>query len=195
MIASRIVSFFLFTATVITTGAFASPIADNVDAVQKRQATDASSQTLAILTALQGSTNSILPQISSLSSSGQANSDTLTPLISQLTASFSTASGSLSAVQPESDWQHPQVPHDKIAALIAAILNDVLITLDGVLLFDVPALLVTVDVVVSTLLTDVEFVLAGVLTLVSGLLGTVTLLLSALGFTLISSVLGLVLGL
>jgi len=195
MIASRIVSFFLFTATVITTGAFASPIADNVDAVQKRQVTDASSQTLAILTTLQGSTNSILPQISSLSSSGQANSDTLTPLISQLTASFSTASGSLSSVQPESDWQHPQVPHDKIAALIAAILNDVLITLDGVLLFDVPALLVTVDVVVSTLLTDVEFVLAGVLTLVSGLLGTVTLLLSALGFTLISSVLGLVLGL
>jgi len=195
MIASRIVSFFLFTATVITTGAFASPVADNVDAVQKRQAADASSQTLAILTTLQGSTNSILPQISSLASSGQANSDNLTPLINQLTASFSTASTSLSAVQPETDSRKPQVPHDKIAELIAAILNDVLVTLDGVLIFDVPALLTTVDVVVSTLLTDVDFVLAGILTLVSGLLGTVSILLSALGFTLISGVLGLLLGL
>jgi len=143
------------------------------------------------LTTLQGSTNSILSQISALSSSGQANSDNITPLINQLTDSFNTTSTSLSTLQPENDSENPQVPFDQIAELISAGLQGVLTTLDGIVTLDVPTLLATVDVALSTLLADVGFLLPGVLTLVSDQQAGISVLLSELDFTLTANVLGL----
>lgn len=61
MIASRIL-LFLFTAT-MSAGTFASPTG-SAGVVQTRQDPDTSTEVLAILTTLQGSTNSILPQLS-----------------------------------------------------------------------------------------------------------------------------------
>ncbi|KAJ7872481.1 hypothetical protein B0H14DRAFT_3860354 [Mycena olivaceomarginata] len=133
--------------------------------VEKRSST-ADIQT--VFNTLKGSTDSILPQITALSSGGNASDDT--------------------ARKRQSD--------DDIANLVAGILTDVTNALDGLLAdaSSIPALgglLAGVDTSLNQVLLGLEVLLAGVLNLVANLLVDVAGLLRSLALGLTLATLGL----
>ncbi|KAJ7787944.1 hypothetical protein B0H14DRAFT_3578452 [Mycena olivaceomarginata] len=145
--------------------------------VEKRSST-ADIQT--VFNTLKGSTDSILPQITALSSGGNASDDTVTPLINDLTAAFDTATASLATPLARRGAQAPDVTN----------------TLDGLLAdaSSIPALgglLAGVDTSLNQVLLGLEVLLAGVLNLVANLLVDVAGLLRSLALGLTLATLGL----
>ncbi|KAJ7243070.1 hypothetical protein C8J57DRAFT_1084140 [Mycena rebaudengoi] len=186
MFALRFASLFLLSATFVS----ASPTF-NAGLVEKR-ASNADIQT--VFTTLKSSTDSILPQITDLVSSGTATDATVTPLINDLTTALNTATTSLGglALPVLSKRQS----NDEVAALVAEILTDVTTTLDGLLgsAASIPALgglLLGVDAALHQVLFGLEILLAGVLNLVATLLVDVAGLLRSLAFGLTLAALGL----
>ncbi|KAJ7511284.1 hypothetical protein B0H11DRAFT_2269042 [Mycena galericulata] len=100
MFALRFSSLFLFAATLAT--ATPVPASAGLAVVNKRQSTASVTN---ILTTLQGSTGSILPQISGLSSSGTASDTTVAPLLAELTSALGIATASLSSLPASSKRQ------------------------------------------------------------------------------------------
>ncbi|KAJ7342956.1 hypothetical protein DFH08DRAFT_873864 [Mycena albidolilacea] len=159
--------------------------------VEKRSST-ADIQT--VFNTLKGSTDSILPQITALSSGGNASDDTVTPLINDLTAAFDTATASLAALSPVEARKRQS--DDDIANLVAGILTDVTNALDGLLAdaSSIPALgglLASVDTSLNQVILGLEVLLAGVLNLVANLLVDVAGLLRSLALGLTLATLGL----
>ncbi|KAJ3740560.1 hypothetical protein DFH05DRAFT_1581627 [Lentinula detonsa] len=161
-------------------------------AVQKRQDT-ADIET--ILNTLKSSTDSILPQITSVGQSGNASDTTVTPLINELNTALNTATSSLAALQTSSRKARRQ-SDDDIATLVAGILTDIADSLstlldDAAAIPDLGSLLTGVDAALDEVLKGLEILLAGVLTLVADLLVDVAGLLSSLAFGLTLASLGL----
>ncbi|KAJ7865023.1 hypothetical protein B0H14DRAFT_2735057 [Mycena olivaceomarginata] len=104
-----------------------------------------------VFNTLKGSTDSILPRINSLVSSGTASDATVTPLISQLTTAFNTA-------------QAKRQSDEDVAVLVAGIVTAVPPHIPAL-----PGLIVQIDIARQELLIGLDVILAGVLTLVGGL--------------------------
>ncbi|KAF7364578.1 Sc15 protein [Mycena venus] len=156
--------------------------------VEKRSST---ADIESVLNTLKSSTDTILPQITALTSGGTASDATVTPLISDLTAALDTASASLATLSPVESRKRQS--DDDIANLVAGIVTDVANALDGLLseastIPDLGTLLAGVDTSLNQVLVGLETLLAGVLNLVATLLVDVAGLLRslALGLTLAS---------
>ncbi|TDL20465.1 hypothetical protein BD410DRAFT_725859 [Rickenella mellea] len=127
----------------------------------------------AVFTTLKASSDTILPQITSLASGGTATDDTVTPLINDLTAALDTATASLGALDATSILKKRQ-SSDDIANLVAGIITDITNALDSLLgtASTIPALgglLAGVDTSLNQVLKGLEQLLAGVLNLVANL--------------------------
>jgi len=170
---------------------FATSFVSGAAVVEKRSST-ADIET--VFNTLKGSTDSILPQITSLVSGGNATDDTVTPLINDLTAALDTATASLATLTPVSSSKRQS--DDDIANLIAGIITDITNALDGLLgdaasIPDLGSLLAGVDTSLDQVLVGLETLLAGVLNLVANLLVDVAGLLKSLAFGLTLASLGL----
>ncbi|KAJ3932820.1 MAG: hypothetical protein NXY57DRAFT_77227 [Lentinula lateritia] len=160
--------------------------------VQKRQdITDIEG----VFNTLKSSTDTILPQITSVGQSGKASAATVTPLINELTAALKTASSSLASLRTSNRKVRRQTEPD-ISLLVAGIVTDVTHALDTLLadlsiVPEIGPLLAGVDVALDETLAGLEILLAGVLTLVSVLLVNVAGLLESLSFGLTLASLGL----
>ncbi|KAJ7912901.1 hypothetical protein B0H13DRAFT_2472452 [Mycena leptocephala] len=188
MFALRFASLFLLSTTFVS----ASPTPAAGVALVDKRATTADIET--VFNTLKGSTDSILPQITSLVSSGTATDATVTPLINELTAAFDTATASLATLSPVE--LRKRQSDDDIANLVAGILTDVTNALDGLLgeAASIPALgglLAGVDTSLNQVLLGLEILLAGVLNLVATLLVDVAGLLRSLALGLTLATLGL----
>ncbi|KAF7345710.1 Sc15 protein [Mycena venus] len=186
MFALRFASLFLLSTTFVS----ASPT--SADAGLAVRASTADIQT--VFNTLKGSTDTILPQITSLVSGGTATDETVTPLINDLTAALDTATASLATLSPIE--LRKRQSDDEIAELVAGILTDVTNALDGLLgtASTIPALgglLAGVDVSLHQVLLGLEILLAGVLNLVANLLVDVAGLLRSLALGLTLAALGL----
>ncbi|KAF8889189.1 hypothetical protein CPB84DRAFT_1785864 [Gymnopilus junonius] len=166
--------------------AFASPIEI------ERRAADVSN-VLDIVSALQGSTSSILPQLNTLVSNGQANTATVTPLINQLVTSLNTASTSFNSLGPV-DASTGGTQED-IATAFAPIISEITITLAAVehAVPGLAPLLATlgIDFALDQVLLGLDIVLHGVVHLVAVLLVDVGAILHNLAFVLTVATLGL----
>ncbi|KDR68101.1 hypothetical protein GALMADRAFT_216006 [Galerina marginata CBS 339.88] len=162
MFASRFfVSFLAFSAL----SAYASP----APVVVEKRAPDVSS-VLAIISTLQGSTSTIVPQINALAANKQATAASVTPLAAQLVTAFNTAHTSLNTLGPV-NAASGGTPLD-VATAFASIISEVALALEGV--ETVPGLagiLTTLGLGVSinTVLIGLDVVLIGVVTLVDEL--------------------------
>ncbi|KAJ7717859.1 hypothetical protein B0H16DRAFT_1475837 [Mycena metata] len=182
MFALRAVSLFFLAATLATASPVAAPAA-----VDKRASTAA---VQSVLTTLQSNTNTILPQLNALSTSGTASEANVTPLIGQLTSAINTATSSLSSL-PASNKRQTE---DEVATVVAGIITEIGTTLNVLPIEAIPGLetlIVAVDVALEELLVGLDVVIAGVITLVSGLLVTVSVLLDSVGLGLVLGLLGL----
>ncbi|RDB18108.1 hypothetical protein Hypma_000440 [Hypsizygus marmoreus] len=190
MIASRLISFFLFFVTFGIVTASPAPKA----AIAKRAGT--SSDLQAVFLTLKSATDSILPQINALVANGKASDATITPLANAVTAALDTASASFAAIPgPVSTESGPS--KDEIAALAAGIITDITTTFDGVQTksaFHVPTLgllLLKIDFALKTLLVGVDFLVLGLTGVVAKLLVGVAGLVHSLGFVLFFTLLKL----
>ncbi|KAJ6479106.1 hypothetical protein C8R45DRAFT_359077 [Mycena sanguinolenta] len=182
MFALRFAPLFLF-ATSFVSGA----------AVVEKRSTAADVET--VLNTLKSSTDSILPQITALTSAGTATDATITPLINDLTTALDTATSSLGALTPVPVLSG-LLSEAAVASLIAGIVTDVAQALDTIptdasAIPDLSSLLGGVDTALSQVLSGLETLLAGVLALVSVLLADVAGLLNSLGLGLTLGLLGL----
>ncbi|KAJ4475662.1 hypothetical protein J3R30DRAFT_579589 [Lentinula aciculospora] len=169
-----------------------SSVPSNAAAVQKRQDT---ADIEKVLNTLKSSTDTILPQITSIGQSGNASDATVTPLIDGLVTALNTASSSLASLQTSSRKARRQ-SDDDIANLVAGILTDVADALDTLLgdaaaIPDLGSLLGGIDAALDEVLKGLETLLAGVLTLVADLLVDVAGLLESLSLGLTLASLGL----
>jgi len=183
---TRITSTF---AVFLTLGALV--LANPLPFSEKRQDT---SSIEGVLNTLKSSTDSILPQITALGSSGNATTDSLNPLIGQLDAALTTAATSLSSLTPSALLKRQS--DSDAATLTAGIVTDITNAL-GSLLNDASAipelgsLFAGVDASLDQVLVGLETLLAGVLNLVANLLTDVAGLLRQLGLGLTLGSLGL----
>ncbi|KAJ7615608.1 hypothetical protein DFH06DRAFT_1483952 [Mycena polygramma] len=187
MFALRFASLFLLSATFVSS----SPTPAAGVALVERSST-ADIQT--VFTTLKGSTDSVIPQINALVSGGNATDETVTPLITDLTTAFNTATASLATLSPVE--QAKRQSDDDIANLVAGIITDVTQALDGLLgeAASIPALgglLAGLDTSLNQVLLGLEILLAGVLNLVATLLVDVAGLLRSLALGLTLATLGL----
>ncbi|KAI5119276.1 hypothetical protein M0805_008057 [Coniferiporia weirii] len=182
MLFSRVASFF---GVFLTVGAFA------LAGPAEKRSSAASVQT--VLTTLQSSTNSILPQINALSTNGKASDSTALPLINELVSALNTAQSSLAVVNAGGSLLEKRQSTDEVATLVAGIVSDITLSLNGIVgvLPILDSILVDVDVALSEVLTGVEIAVDGVLTLVAGLLGGVVGILESLTLGLVLGLLGL----
>jgi len=145
------------------------------------------SDVLSVVSTLQDSTSSILPQLNSLASSNQATTASVTPLLTQLVGAFNTASTSFNAIGPV-DASSGGSQQD-VANAFAPILSEIAITLEAVeaVVPGLPVVLagVGLDFAINEVLLGLDIVLAGVLHLVAGLLFDVSAILRNLGFVLV----------
>ncbi|KAF7333305.1 Sc15 protein [Mycena sanguinolenta] len=181
MFAFRFASLFLL-ATSFVSGA----------AVVEKRSSTADIET--VLNTLKNSTDSILPQITALSSGGTATDATVTPLITDLTTALNTATASLATLTPVTSTKRQS--DDDIANLVAGIVTDIANALDTLLgdasaIPDLGTLLSGVDTALDQVLVGLETLLAGVLNLVATLLVDVAGLLRSLAFGLTLASLGL----
>ncbi|ESK91183.1 sc15 protein [Moniliophthora roreri MCA 2997] len=165
----------------------ANPIANEV---AKRDNADIQT----VLTTLKGQTDTILPQITDLSNSGNASDETVTPLFNQLTTALDTATASLAELEPSSSRKRQS--DDDIANLVAGIVTDITNALSGLTaqaaaIPTLGVLLAGVDTSLAQVLSGLEILLAGVLRLVANLLVDVAALLRSLAFGLTLAALGL----
>ncbi|KAF8889198.1 hypothetical protein CPB84DRAFT_1455027 [Gymnopilus junonius] len=143
--------------------AFASP-----DEIQKHAADV--SNVLDIVSTLQESTSSILPQLNALVSNGQANTATVTPLINQLVALLNTAGTSFNSLGPV-DASTGGTQED-VAEAFFPILSEIAVTLAAVELA-VPGLAPLLaalgidDFALNQVLLGLDIVLHGVVRLVA----------------------------
>ncbi|KAF9462824.1 hypothetical protein BDZ94DRAFT_1298294 [Collybia nuda] len=147
-----------------------------------------------IFKSLKQSTDSILPRIDSLVSSGNATDKNVGPLVGELTASLNKTSSSLDAIGgPASTEGGPS--QEEIAHLVSGIVRDITNTLDRAKnasgISNLNALLSDVDKALNQVLQGLEAVLAGVLKLVAGLLGSLAGALRSLNLGPILGTLGL----
>ncbi|KAJ7463460.1 hypothetical protein B0H11DRAFT_85422 [Mycena galericulata] len=183
MFALRFASLFLLAATLAS--ASPAPAPAGIAVVDKRTSTASVEN---VVTTLKSSTDSILPQIDALASSGKASSATVTPLIGQLTTALNTATASLSSLPISSKRQ----TQDQVATVVAGVITSISTTLNGVSAIpEFGTFIIPIDVALEELLVGLDVVLAGVLTLVSGLLVSVSVLLNELGLGLVFILLGL----
>ncbi|KAJ7439111.1 hypothetical protein FB451DRAFT_1447434 [Mycena latifolia] len=187
MLALRFTSLFLLASTFVA----ASPAAPLPGSVEKRAST-ADIQT--VLTTLQTSTGSILPQIDAVVANGTATDATVTPLINELTAALDTATASLAALPATTGSKRQS--DDDIANLVAGIITDIANALEGLLgtattIPGLGGLLAGVDTSLNQVLVGLETLLAGVLNLVANLLVDVAGLLRSLALGLTLATLGL----
>ncbi|KAJ7506086.1 hypothetical protein B0H11DRAFT_2272328 [Mycena galericulata] len=175
MFALRVAFLFVLAATLAT----ASPV------VNKRQSTASVTD---ILTTLQGSTGTILPQISSLSSSGTASDTTVAPLLAELTSALGIATASLSSLPASTKRQS----EDEVASAFAGVISEFATTFNGVSFIPgFGTLIIPVDTALAELLVALDVVLFGIDTLIAGVLLSVTILLEEVGLSLVVSTLGL----
>ncbi|GAW00228.1 sc15 protein [Lentinula edodes] len=179
--------FFLFTSFGIV-----SSVPSSAAAVKKRQDT---ADVEIVLNTLKNSTDTILPQITSVGQSGIASDATVTPLINELTTALNTASSSLASLQTSSRKARRQ-SDDDIANIVAGIITDIADALDTLVgdlsaIPDLGSLFDGVDSALDEVLTGLETLLAGVLTLVADLLVDVAGLLESLSLGLTLASLGL----
>ncbi|KAJ7581189.1 hypothetical protein C8J56DRAFT_1015903 [Mycena floridula] len=189
MLFSQITAFFLFSLTIGS--AVASPTVDSAGLVKRDNA-----DIQAVLTTLKSSTDTILPQITSLAASGNATDDTVTPIINDLTSALDNATSALAALTPSTRRSLKRQSDDDIANLVAGIVTDIANALDTLLAdtSTIPALstlLAGVDTSLNQVLKGLETLLAGVLNLVANLLVDVAALLRSLAFGLTLASLGL----
>ncbi|KAJ7581268.1 hypothetical protein C8J56DRAFT_1102157 [Mycena floridula] len=178
---TQITSFFLFSLTVGS--AVASPALDNA-ALAKRDNADV----LAVLNTLKGSTDTILPQISSAVTAGPTE-ETLTPLINDLTTALNDRDFILGWTERYlSSWTQETIRRRNCQLDCHnrhGLVGD-LATIPGL-----GGLLSGVDLALSQVLKGVEVLLAGVLNLVATLLVDVAALLTSLAFGLTLASIGL----
>ncbi|KAJ7723621.1 hypothetical protein DFH07DRAFT_855672 [Mycena maculata] len=184
MFALRFVSLFLLSANIASASPTVNPA--GATAVEKRAST-ADIET--VFNTLKSSTDTILPQITALGSSGTATDTSVTPLISELTAALNTATASLAAL-PTTETKKRQT-EDDIAILAAGLVTDIANTFNGFPVPGLDVLLVEVDVALNELLVGLDTLLVGVSVLVAGLLSGVAGVLDGLGLGLVLGLLGL----
>ncbi|KAJ7509032.1 hypothetical protein B0H11DRAFT_2432558 [Mycena galericulata] len=183
MFALRFASLFVLAATLATASPVPAPASPAV--VNKRQSTASVTD---ILTTLQGSTGTILPQISSLSSSGTASDTTVAPLLAELTSALGIATASLAALPASSKRQ----TEDEVASAFAGVISEFATTFNGVSFIPgFGTLIIPVDTALNELLVALDVVLIGVDTLIAGILVSVAVLLEEVGLSLVVSTLGL----
>ncbi|KAJ7511207.1 hypothetical protein B0H11DRAFT_2386886 [Mycena galericulata] len=187
MFALRFASLFLLATTLAS--ASPAPAPAGLAVVDKRASVSSVED---VITTLQSSTGSILPQINALVSGGTASDANVTPLIGELTAAINTATSSLSSLPASSKRQTNQ----EVANNVAGIITEISTSFNGLHGFHPPIpalaeLIISIDVALHELLVGLDIVLAGVLTLVAGLLTGVAILLQELGLGLVIGLLGL----
>ncbi|KAJ7615601.1 hypothetical protein DFH06DRAFT_1483949 [Mycena polygramma] len=182
MFALRFASLFLLAATL----ASASPAPAGLAVVDKRAQT-AGLDT--IFTKLKSSTDSILPQIDALASSGRANEATVTPLIGKLTTAINTATTSVSALPISSKRQ----TEEAVATVLAGVISEISTTLEGLAgsAAAIPGLPIPIDTALAELLVALDVVAFGLVTLVSGILTSLAVLLPQIGLGSVAALLGL----
>ncbi|CAK5277784.1 unnamed protein product [Mycena citricolor] len=188
MFALRFTSLFFLFSTASLVAASPTPVAEALSVDKRASSADVSG----VVTTLQTSVGSILPQIDSLVSSGSATDQTVTPLIGQLTTALDTAVIALG----ELPLSRKRQSTDQVANLVAGIIKDITTTLDGLTqtASTVPGLgglLAGVDTSLNQVLIGLETLLAGVLNLVANLLVDVAGLLRSLALGLTLATLGL----
>ncbi|KAJ7703678.1 hypothetical protein B0H17DRAFT_1231542 [Mycena rosella] len=187
MIALRFTSLFFLAATLASASPASAPT--GLAIVDKRAST---ADVETVFTTLKSSTDSILPQIDALVSSGTASDATVAPLIGELAAALNTATASLSSLPISSKRQ----TENEVATVVAGIITEISTTLNGLSGSPtaIPAfgtLIIAIDVALDELLVGLDVVLTGVVTLVAGLLVSVAVLLGQLGLGLVIGSLGL----
>ncbi|KAJ6487076.1 hypothetical protein C8R47DRAFT_1127673 [Mycena vitilis] len=182
MFALRFASLFLLAATL----ASASPVPAGLVVVDKRAQTAGLNT---VFTKLKSSTDSILPQIDALVSSGRANQATMTPLIGKLATAINTATTSVSSLPISSKRQ----TEDEVVTLLAGIVSEIFTTLQGVAdsAAAIPGLPIPVDTALAELLVALDVVAFGLVTLVAGILTSLAVLLPQIGLGSVAAILGL----
>ncbi|KAI5121852.1 hypothetical protein M0805_003285 [Coniferiporia weirii] len=182
MLFSRVVSSLVF---FLTIGAFAL-----ASAVDRRSTADIQ----AVFTKLKSSTDTILPEIKSAASSGSANDDTITPLVTQLMAALNTAQSSLTALDSGAPLAKRQ-SEGEVADLVASIVGEISSVLDIVLAIaatpSLRALLTGIDAALAGVLTSLGHLQTSIITIIGGLLASVSGIVESLGLGLTLGALGL----
>ncbi|TFK37804.1 hypothetical protein BDQ12DRAFT_713276 [Crucibulum laeve] len=185
MIASRILFSFL-TLGVISAAAIPAAVT-----VEKREDV---SDILAVVSTLQGSTGSILPQIDALSTDDSATEDDASALLSQLSAALGTASTSFTNLQGKVNTNSGGSKQD-VANAVAPVYNNIAVSLNNFKKhkphFAPLFIKFGIDAALNKILLGLDILLAGVVKLVAVLLIDVGVILNGLGFTLIFATLGL----
>ncbi|KAK1227132.1 hypothetical protein PQX77_009872 [Marasmius sp. AFHP31] len=185
MFATKLFAAFTF----VSFGLVASnPVAAPVPVVDLTKRAD-NADVMEVFQTLKASTDSILPQIDELTSSGTANDDNVTPLVNELTAALDQASSSLSTL--DSSETRKRQTDDELANLVASIVENIANTVQGltasaITIPGLGGLLVGIDTSLAQVLRGLGTLLAGVLRLVANLLSNLATLLRnlALGLTL-----------
>ncbi|TFK34535.1 hypothetical protein BDQ12DRAFT_689452 [Crucibulum laeve] len=151
------------------------------------------SDILTVVSTLNSTTATILPQIDALVASNSANEDSITPLITDLASALGTATTSLASLQGADTSTGGSA--DDVAAAIAPVVAGIATSLSG-LETAVPTLTsllsgLGLDTSLNQVLSGLETLLAGVLNLVATLLVDVAGLLRSLAFGLTLASLGL----
>ncbi|KAJ7121721.1 hypothetical protein C8R44DRAFT_981751 [Mycena epipterygia] len=188
MFALRIASLFLLSMTFVS----GSPTHDAGLSVIDKRASNA--QVLTVVNTLKSSTDSILPQISALTSSGTATDATVTPHMNALTAALNTATASLTALGPGGLLKRQTT--EAVAEALAVIITEISVVLQGLVLetASIPVLgglIATLDTTLVELLVALDVVAIGVVTLLSGILVSAAVLLDSLGLGLLVGLLGI----
>ncbi|TFK37795.1 hypothetical protein BDQ12DRAFT_749525 [Crucibulum laeve] len=185
MIASR----FLF--SFLTLGVISAAAIPTAVTVEKREDV---SDILAVVNTLQGSSDTILPQIDSLIATNSATEDNLSPLLYQLSDALGTASTSFTNLQGNVNTNSGGSQQD-VANAVAPVYNNIAVSLDNVKKhkpeFAPLFLKFGIDAALNKILLGLDILLVGVIKLVAVLLIDVGVLLKGLGFTLTFVTLGL----
>ncbi|KAF7300203.1 hypothetical protein MKEN_01344100 [Mycena kentingensis (nom. inval.)] len=153
-----------------------------------------------VITTLENTVGTILPQIDALVVSGSAVTATaVAPLVLQLVLALNTATTSLALLKLGlRDLDLSEVERrqsiDDVAGLTAGVITDIVDTLgplEDLGITGLAGLLSSVDTALNNVLVGLEGLLAGVLVLVSGLVVTVAGVLGSLGLGSVLGILGL----
>jgi len=186
MFALRFASFFLLSATTFVS-AIPTPAGTGL-AVRGAAAPDVQT----VLNTLKSHTDTILPKIHDLVSSGTATDATVAPLINELNTELKKTSSALAALSATAVTKAQSAA--VIAPLVAGVVTDLTKALDALAavsaITTLETLLASVDKPLSRVLTELDTLVTGVLNLVVNLLVKVVGLLSSLGLNSTLSSLG-----
>ncbi|KIJ55982.1 hypothetical protein M422DRAFT_239159 [Sphaerobolus stellatus SS14] len=192
MIFSRVLLSFL-SLGVISAVASPAPVAEEKRAIEKRADV---SDVLGVVSTLQSSSNSILPQIDNLVSTNQATTDNISPLLTLLQTALTTAGTQINSFQSGGFDASTGGSAQDVANQLAPVISNVVTSLNNLnavnpTIFGPLIASFGLDAALNTILVGLGVLLTGVVQLLAALLTDLGGLLTSLGLSLTGITLGL----